>query len=273
MQDTFENILIKNFYNTYYGQYDAMETDTFNELILQAQHGDMEARNEIWVNNLPLLKKIANKYVGYADFDDLIQEGTLGLCRAIELFDVTSGYTFSTYVYAAVRSQILRYLNQNYDIIRKPSYLIESVFQYKKILSKYPESTDREHWEIFNKEKKKKGKKEVTFDTFIKIKMASDTTGSLDANINKDGEYCSLSDFIEDENCDIEREVLQTLFVEDAIKGLDSREIDILEKRFGLFGSEIFTLQEISEIYGLTRERIRQIEVKTLKKIKKQMFL
>jgi RNA polymerase primary sigma factor len=226
-----------------------------------------EAREHLIKANIRLVVNIAKKYRRYSSsFLDLIQAGNVGLIRAVDKFDYTMGNRFSTYATWWIRRSVLRHLNQKERTIRLPNYLstrIRKVHRVRKeLIAKFSRTPTNE--EIG--EKVDMSAKEVE-----KLLGYAQRSISLDQPIGEDGDS-DLQSYIENKNAPNPfTEVRQNLLSEDvldALNDLTDREAKILTLRFGLNGSRKHTLKELGEIFGITRERIRQIQKGALRKLR-----
>lgn len=236
-------------------------------VLMKTVDAGREARDHMIKANIRLVVNIAKKYRWYSSsFLDLIQAGNVGLIRAVDKFDYSKGNRFSTYATWWIRRAVLRYLNQKERTIRLPNYLstrIRKIHQAQKELSiKLSRVPTME--EIGEKV-------DMSADEVEKHLGYARHSISLDQPIGDDGE-ADLQSYIENKNAPNPFiEVGQTLLAEDVLKALDSltdREAMILTLRFGLDGEEKHTLKELGEIFGITRERIRQIQKGALRKLR-----
>lgn len=226
-----------------------------------------DARDHLIKANIRLVVNIAKKYRRYSSsFLDLIQAGNVGLIRAVDKFDYTRGNRFSTYATWWIRRSVLRHLNQKERTIRLPNYLstrIRKIHRVRKaLMDKYSRPPTME--EI--------GKEvEMPAEEVEKLLGYAKRSISLDQPIGDDGE-ADLQSYIENKNAPNPfTEVRQTLMTEDVIEALNElteREAKILTLRFGLAGARKHTLKELGEIFGITRERIRQIQKGALRKLR-----
>ncbi|MBF0479230.1 MAG: sigma-70 family RNA polymerase sigma factor [Candidatus Omnitrophica bacterium] len=237
------------------------------ELSNRVHKGDQEARNIMIRANLRLVISIAKRYINLGvPLSDLIEEGNIGLMKSVEKFDPARGYRFSTYAAWWIKQGISRGIIDQGKMIRVPVYMNEEILKYKKAIEKLTHKLKREPSQAEIAKKLK-----ISVDRVRELDMSIAKMSSLDAPIGEDGEG-QVIDIIEDENVAAPDEELETFLNKERtvefLETLTDREKKILDLRFGLTDGEQRTLAEIAKIMGVSRERVRQIEAATLKKIK-----
>jgi RNA polymerase primary sigma factor len=252
------------------GQYPlltAMEERTLAKRIVD---GDDEARNLLARANLRLVVSIAKKYVGRSPdltLLDLIQEGNLGLFKAVDKFDFTKGFKFSTYATWWIRQAITRALADQSRTIRIPVHMVETMAKYKQISRRLAQDLGRDPMpeEIATE-------MGVEVEKVYQIEKISQDTISLELPVGDDDDRSRLSDFIADDKITSpDQEVAHSILTDQILEILDTlseKERKILEMRHGLIDGTYHTLEEVGAEFGVTRERIRQIEAKALEKIR-----
>ncbi|MEK7643913.1 MAG: sigma-70 family RNA polymerase sigma factor [Patescibacteria group bacterium] len=251
------------------GKVPLLNMDDEVALAKRKERGEKEAERRMIEANLRLVVSIAKKFVGKSlSLLDLIQEGNIGLFRAVKKFDYRKGYKFSTYATWWIRQAITRALADHSRTIRIPVHMVETINRLQQVERRLLQDLGRD---ATPEEIAAEMGEEVDKVKHI-IKISQDTV-SLETSVgDDDDDDSSLSDFIEDiKNVSPSQaagvELLKG-YILDAISGLAPRERKILEMRFGLVDGVTHTLEEVGKEFGVTRERIRQIEAKALEKIK-----
>jgi len=252
------------------GQYPLLAARDERELAQRIQAGDLEAKNLLARANLRLVVSVAKKYAGRSPdltLLDLIQEGNLGLFRAVDKFDWSKGYKFSTYATWWIRQAITRALADQSRTIRIPVHMVETIAKYKQVVRRMTQDLGREPMA-----------EEISVEMGIDVERVrvieniDQDTVSLEKPIGDDDEKSTLGEFIADEkilspDAESSRRILADQ-VGEILDDLSPKERKILEMRHGLLDGVTHTLEEVGREFGVTRERIRQIEAKAHEKIR-----
>lgn len=249
------------------GQFSMLSADEEVKLAHRIAEGDQSAKNELVEANLRLVVSLARHYQGCGlSYQDLIQEGNIGLIKAAEKFDVSKGFRFSTYASWWIKQALSRAIADQSRTIRIPVHMTENINKFKK--------TERELLSQLNREPKikeiadamgifEKQAKEIQSyivePTSLDIQVGDDDDTTIGSFIEDTHFVNPESAYIKESNGDVVNAVLDTL---------SDREANILRLRFGIGGKKAMTLEEVGKEYGLTRERIRQIEAKALRKLR-----
>ena len=248
-------------------KYKILSKEEEENLLLKVKEGDVEAKNKVIVSNLRLVVSVAKNYLNKKmSFIDLISEGNFGLIHAVEKYDISKGYRFSTYAVWWIKQSITKALINKGREIRIPSYKYDIYNKVNKFIldemlktGEYPTN------------------EEVAKKLNIKLKLVEEANVDFQEvmSLNEEiGENICLEDtLIIQDNTDIERDFINKMGrerVKKMVNELTAREREILKRRYGLDGYDIHTLEEIGETFSITRERVRQLEKKTLEKLRKK---
>lgn len=249
------------------GTIDLLTPDEEVDLAKKVNEGDEIAKQKLINANLRLVVSIAKKYTGQGLlFLDLIQEGNTGLIRAAEKFDYTKGFKFSTYATWWIKQGITRAIADQSRTIRVPVHMVETIYKVKKVSRMLMQELGRRPTEEEVSEKTG-----IPLENILAIRKYSQIPLSLEMPIG-DEDSSQLGDFIEDKNFDSPDHVtLRNILREELLRSMDiltEREQMILKLRFGFDDGRPRTLEEVGKVYNVTRERIRQIEEKALRKLR-----
>ena len=249
------------------GEYPTLSQEEEIALCKKIKEGNVDAKDRFIRCNLKLVVSVAKQYSHYGvPLMDLIQEGNLGLIKAIDKFDYTLGYKFSTYGIQWIRQYISRYIMDKGNMIHIPVHVMENEFKVRRAIDTLKKEYQREP-SLEELAKETGFSKERIMEL---LNLIQDPI-SIDMQIDEEGDT-SLGDMIADSSIDAPNTAANGNFIHEDIEKslaiLNERERCVIIKRFGLDGSDPMTLEDIGKIYGITRERVRQIESRAMRKLK-----
>ena len=249
------------------GRVPLLKSQEETALAIRMENGDEEAKRDLAEANLRLVVSIAKRYVGRGMlFLDLIQEGNLGLIKAVEKYDHTKGFKFSTYATWWIRQAITRAIADQARTIRIPVHMVETINKFMRVSRHLLQTFGREP--TTEEVSKEMG---VTEDKVREIMKIAQEPVSLETPIGEE-EDSHLGDFIEDQDAVAPNEEASYVLLKEqlgeVLETLTDREKKVLQLRFGLNDGKSRTLEDVGQYFGVTRERIRQIEAKALRKLR-----
>ena len=250
--------------NDIFSQADVPTKEENEKLVLAAQKGDKNALDELIRRNGRLILKLVGHYCHEpSKKDDYIQEGVLGLMRAVEKFDPEKDASFSTYAVAWINQKITRYFADHDKVIRRPAHIVGYINKYNHLIEQYSAKGKELTDEIIMKEL------DISLDKCQRIKKAATPECSLNNLVGEDSKM-TLVDTVADTSVDIEKKVISdsiSVQIKEILKkNLSPKEYDILARRFGMDGYTAQTLEQVAHVYNVTRERIRQIQSRAMRR-------
>lgn len=249
------------------GQFKMLTVEEECELATRVAAGDMEAKNKLVEANLRLVVSLARHYQGCGlSYQDLIQEGNIGLIKAVDKFDLSKGFRFSTYASWWIKQALSRAIADQSRTIRIPVHMTENINKFKKIerqlvseLNREPKVEEIAKVMEISTEQAKEIQSYIVEPTSLDIQVGDDDDTTIGSFVEDTHFINPETAYIQESNGDVVNSVLDTL---------NEREANILRLRFGIGHEKAMTLDEVGKEYGLTKERIRQIEAKALRKLR-----